>query len=209
MNTPIASPLRVDPLAAALLPVLMHRLNNATQILHGWNALVTVGAFDSERGAADLAFASQVVDETGWALAVLASASGADLLLARRERRGIAPLLDAVQAALRRSDRDLASPEETPPSLAPSAADGWQVPWAIAAWLHASALALPAASTLEWCWKRARDADEIVCRTADHGRRDELELRIGAHLRNARFRRTDSEHALVLPSGSLEWEAQP
>jgi hypothetical protein len=169
----------VDPLTSALLPVLLHRLNNATQILHGWNALLAVSRSADERAGADLAFASQVVDETGWVLAVLASASGADLLLARRERRGLAPLLEVVRDALRRSDRELATCDSPPPSLAP---------------------------TWEWRWSRAVDRDELACRAPDSGHRDDLERRTAERLAAARFRRASHEHVLVLPPGSLQWE---
>ena len=85
-----------DPLGAALLPVLLHRLGNAGQLLSALRSVL--GLEGGERAlherADDLATTAREVEELGWALAALASASGADLLLARREPRGADILLD-------------------------------------------------------------------------------------------------------------------
>jgi len=208
MNVELLDSDRRDPLTAALLPVLMHRLNNATQLLQGLNSLLALREDASliERRGADLAHASKTIDEVGWMLAVLASASGADLLLARRDRRGLAPFLTAVHEALRRCDRELAPCNVALPDLSSGVADGWQLPWGIGAWLFSSALLLPERSRLEWRLENVGGFDEVSCRTPENAGRDELEKRIAEHLPDARFRRTHSDHSLLLARGSLVWE---
>jgi hypothetical protein len=130
----------VDPLVRAALPVLLHGLANTTQLLTGLrSALAFEGGealFASRAG--DLAGASGRIGDLGYALAVLGSASGADLLLARREPRGLAILVGIADEVVRRDGRVLAGPEELP-LLAPQAQDGWQLPWAVASLLLASA----------------------------------------------------------------------
>jgi hypothetical protein len=198
-----------DPFTKAMLPVLMHRLNNATQLLQGWTALASLpgGASLAAERCSDLAEASRTIDETGWLLGVLASASGQELLLARRERRGLEPLLAAVHEAARRSDRELAPHEGSLPDLRPESGDGWQAPWMIGAWLFANALALPEKSRLEWELRRCTNADEVACRAPDRPSRRELESALALRVPGCRFRRTAEEHVLLLPAGSLVWGA--
>jgi hypothetical protein len=202
---------RRDPLTAALLPVLMHRLNNATQLLLGLNSLLASGGGThlAERRGADLAQASQAIDEVGWLLGVLASASGADLLLARRARRGLAPVVVAVREALRRCDRELGPSAEPLPDLASGIADGWQVPWGVGVWLFSSAIVLAERSSLDWRLRQGGDFDELACRSPEDARRDALERRITERLPEARFRRTQDEHGLLLPRGVLLWSGGP
>lgn len=196
-----------DPLTVALLPVLMHRLNNATQVLHGLKAVLALRESTpfTERRGADLAYASRSIDEVGWMLGVLASASGADLLLARRDRRGLAPVVATVHEALQREDRELGPCNVPLPDLDPGVADGWQLPWGIGAWLYSSALLLPERTPLEWRLDRGDAFDELVCRTPENAGREELEKRIAEHLPEARFRRKNGVHALLLSRGSLVW----
>ena len=86
MTEPRTNLLLCDPLAEALFPVLIHRLNNATQVLSALNAALGAGLDDALLGGSseNLAAASRDVHELGWLLGVLASAGGADLLLERR-----------------------------------------------------------------------------------------------------------------------------
>jgi hypothetical protein len=125
---------RGDPLTAALLPVLMHQLNNATQFLQTLGALA---AMDPERDwvgerREDLAQTSREVEGLGYVLAVLACAEGADLLGERRDARGLAHLVEAVRGALRRERRSIGAPEAALAELAPGAGRGWEAPWAVA-----------------------------------------------------------------------------
>lgn len=157
-----------DPLATALLPVVLHGLNNATQVLSSLNALLALES--PENGgevltsrAGDLAHASRQVDELGWMLALVGSASGANVLYARRERAGLRPLVASVRAALRKEARDLAHAERPLPGLASDVADGWQLPWVIGTWIWTSARALPQRSTLDWKLGRSGGHWELVC----------------------------------------------
>jgi len=129
-----------DPLARALMPVVLHQMANATQLLAGLQAVLSMEGGDAmlvER-ADDLARASLDVEDLGWALAVLGSAVGADLLLARRQPRGLAILLPMVGKALQRAERPMPSVPRDLPQLAPAALDGWQAPWAVASLLLAA-----------------------------------------------------------------------
>ena len=94
-----------EPLGRALLPVVLHKLNNATQLLTGLNALLALegGEVTLEARGDDLAAVSRTVDELGWLVAVVASGSGADLLLERREPRGLEIVSRYVAKAARRA----------------------------------------------------------------------------------------------------------
>ena len=80
-------------MAAALLPVLLHRIRNTTQLLSNLNALLALepdgGPALPEGRADDLAAAAGEADELGWLLGVLAGGLGADLLLRRCARRSL------------------------------------------------------------------------------------------------------------------------
>lgn len=122
-----------DPLAELVLPALLHKLGNHTQLLANLNTLLGIegGAELALARGEDLVRASSSVRELGWVMAALASACGADMMLARRERSGLRVLAAFVQEALRRKLRDLHLPREPLPDLAPAAAGGWEVPWAL------------------------------------------------------------------------------
>lgn len=156
-----------DPLAEAAVPVLLHRLNNATQILTSLNSLLALGPDGRalfEARAGDLAYASERVDELGWCLAVAASALGADLLLARRDRAGLVALVELVGEVLRRDGRALAKPAHSLPVLRVDVAHGWQLPWAFASWLWTSGSVLESGAELEWHVSALDDRVRLVCR---------------------------------------------
>jgi len=133
-----------------MLPVLLHRVANATQHLNGLTALLALDPDALGSRGGDLAETSDLVDETGWLLALLASAHGAGLLLARRERHGLRPLVACVRECLRREGRDLGDPGTPLPDLAPDVANGWQLPWALGTWLYESGRSLPPGGSLSW-----------------------------------------------------------
>jgi len=142
-----------DPLTRALMPVLLHRLANATQLITGLNAMLGLEGGEElfATRSDDLARASREVVDLGWAMAVLGSASGADLLLARREPRGLEILLSLAHEAARRSGRPLAPAPSPVPHLAPEVGEGWQLPWGIASLLvSASTEADSGESPLAW-----------------------------------------------------------
>src|SRR5262245_57726535 len=150
VQVPASAPELRDPLARALLPVLLHRVANAAQILSGLDALLPLGPAVLEERSGDLASAGETVDDVGWLLALLASASGSRLLLGRRNRGGLPPLLDGVRGCLRREGRDLAPAEGPLPELAPDVADGWQLPWAIASLFFLEGRGLAPKTALAW-----------------------------------------------------------
>jgi len=130
-----------DPLAAALLPVLVHRMNNTTQLLSNLRAVLQhAGGRDwlGERSG-DLASAYTELDGAGYLLAVLSSACGADLLLARREPRGVALMVAAVGEVVRREGGRFVEPCRPLPDQAPGVHAGWQLAWGFGALLLGSA----------------------------------------------------------------------
>src|SRR5687767_12134325 len=93
-------------LARALLPVLLHELNNHTQYLATLHSLEVSGDPLPDGGEGLLRTAHDV-EELGWLLGLCAGGAGTDLLRARSERTGLAPLVRFVRKALRREQRDL------------------------------------------------------------------------------------------------------
>jgi hypothetical protein len=146
----------VDPLTRALLPTLLHKLGNATQLLTGVNALLAIDGGDAllEERAQDLRRTGVDIERLGWLLGVLSSGCGADLLLARRAPEGLAWMLELLRDATRRAGCAIAAPEAPPPRLAADALDGWQVPWAAATLLHAAAADAEGRAELSWSLAR-------------------------------------------------------
>ena len=143
----------LDPLVELLLPTVIHRLGNATQLLTGLNGLLALGGVDgmalvASRGP-DMERAGGQASRVGYALGVLGSAQGSELLLARREAKGLEWLVDLLIEALRRKGVVLAAVKV--PELAPGAGDGWRSPWAIVRVLLAAAMgAHPEGEAVEW-----------------------------------------------------------
>ncbi len=190
-----------DPLAAALLPILLHGLNNATQVLSSLNALLALDEDGSvlTLRAGDLAHASRQVDELGWLLALVGSASGADVLMARRERAGLRPLVACVRTTLRKESRDLERPERSLPGLATDVADGWQLPWTIGSWLWTSGQSLPAHATLEWGITAQDEHWELHCQAAGTRAHDEIVGRVKSSLPGLEGVRTANASVLRIP----------
>lgn len=138
-----------DFVSKALLPILLHEVNNATQLLVGLRALLGLPGGDKmfAKRADDLARTSRTMDDLGFALAVLSTAGGANMLMARRDSRGIAILGELARRSLERSESSAATMEGDAPLTAPSALEGWQLPWA------AAALILTAAESGAWSWR--------------------------------------------------------
>jgi hypothetical protein len=152
LNSDSAALRSSDPLAVALLPVLLHKLAGTTQLLSGLNALLGIegGEEFALTRSDDLGAASKTAHDLGWLMAVLASAGGTNLLLERREPRGITIVLDVLSDALSRTGRAMRGTGLAPPALAPDVLDGWQVPWSIGALLLAAANDLPPDVALDW-----------------------------------------------------------
>jgi hypothetical protein len=131
-----------EPLAAALLPVLLHRIRNTTQLVSGLNALLSLEPDEPPSlpagRADDLAAAAGEADELGWLLGVLAGGLGADLLMQRCEPRGLATALDLVREALRREGGDLELPEVLP-DMTPEVPTHGELCWVASELVWASA----------------------------------------------------------------------
>jgi len=130
-----------DALSTALLPVLLHEVANVTQTLTGLNAILAMegGSQLFAERAHDLARSGHTASDLGWALAVLGTAGGSNLLLARREPRGLSILFSLLHKACRREELTLSEPTTDLPLLAPACLDGWQLPWALASLVLGSA----------------------------------------------------------------------
>lgn len=195
-----------DPLAVALLPVLLHKLAGATQLLSGLNALLGVegGEVFALTRSDDLGAASRTAHDLGWLMAVLASAGGTNLLLERREPRGIAIVLEVLADALRRKGRELHGVGLAPPALAPEVLDGWQVAWSFGALLLSAADDLAPGEPLEWSLEST--AEGGVRLSAPAG---ESVARISAlvteRLPGARLSMEEGRFSLSLPA---EWIAR-
>jgi len=173
-----------DPLADHLLPVLVHRMNNTTQLLSNLQALGKVSETTdwlSERSE-DLADACGDMDRVGYLMAVVASACGADLLLERRESEGLRFVLEAVTDVARREGREIQRPANPLPLQAPHVHDGWQLPWALGSLLLLAALGLEEGSRLEWQLLEEGDSWVLVSSSCVeegfHGLRERLAERL-------------------------------
>lgn len=136
----------------ALLPVLIHEMNNGTQLLVGFRSLLDIpgGEVLFAQKAGELAQGSSKLEDLGFALAVVSTSSGANMLLARRERRAVQILWELAVRTLERSGEHQVHVQGDPPELAPAALSGWEVPWASAALLlHAS----EAMGAGDWRWR--------------------------------------------------------
>ena len=141
-----------ESVSRALLPVLIHEMNNGTQLLVGFRSLLDLpgGEVLFAQKAGELAAGSSRLEDLGFALAVLSTAGGADMLMARRERRGLRILWELGTQALERSGPGSVHVQGAPPLIRPDALAGWEVPWAGAALLL---LAAEAADAEDWRWR--------------------------------------------------------
>ena len=131
------------PLAAALLPVLLHRINNVTQLLTSVNSILAMTVAEAESGGGagapslargdDLLAAARDADELGWLLGVVGCGLGADLLLERRERRGLDACVRLVRQALQRAGAELElEPATELPSLTSAVPSHGDLCWLVA-----------------------------------------------------------------------------
>lgn len=143
VQVPASAP--ADELARALLPALLHRLNNVTQVLAGLNSLVRVTGSPAalEERAGDLQHAGGALEQLGWLVGALARGMGTGIGSAREDGRALEWLVDLLTEALRREGRKLAGPRVLP------RADFAQS-WDFARRLHAAASARPPGGVLVW-----------------------------------------------------------
>ncbi len=146
-NPPAPAAAGLTDLARALLPVLVHELNNQTQYLAALEHLVADGGALPGEGDG-LAATAAVVAELGWCLGLCAGGLGGDLLQARRECDGLAPLVRLLGRALRREGRELAPHPGPLPVLTPAA--GPDAVWGVGEWILGCARALEPGELLRW-----------------------------------------------------------
>jgi hypothetical protein len=146
----------IDDLSAALVPVLLHKLNNATQYLSALNSLLALGPENTPLSYFDgLGGTSRDVDELGWLLGVAANACGANLLLERRERAGLAAMVRVTAEILRREGRDLERVDRALPEISALDTRGsrdaaWRSAWLVGSWLLSCGRELPRDAVLAW-----------------------------------------------------------
>jgi hypothetical protein len=153
-----------DPLAARLLPVLMHRMNNATQLLSNLHAMSQYGGDRDwiEEHANDLAECSTDIDRMGYLLAVLASACGADLLLKRRIVRGLEVMGHGVLDVVRRDGGAMNGDFRGLPDLAPEIHNGWEFPWAFGSLLYQASVGSSEKSNSSLSWQLLAEDESWV-----------------------------------------------
>jgi hypothetical protein len=153
-----------DPLARLLLPVLVHRMNNTTQLLSNLQTLTRVAAETDwlSARAGDLEAATVDVDELGYLLAVVASASGADLLLERRVAEGLRIMIEAVTDVARRLGKELTRPCGPIPHQSANVRGGWELPWAVGALLLTAAVERSAEEHVDWQLLQENDSWVLV-----------------------------------------------
>ncbi len=98
-----------DELARALLPALLHRLNNVTQVLAGVNSLVRVTGSPAvllER-AGDLEHAGGALERLGWLVGALARGMGTGIGAPREDERRVLELTTVELVELRFLDGKL------------------------------------------------------------------------------------------------------
>jgi len=193
-----------------MLPVLLHRIGNAAQLLSGLDALLAVDPAALEARAGDLAETSGQVGEIGWLLALAASAIGGNLLLERRERDGLDPLVVCVRACLRREGRDLERAPRRLPRLAPGVGEGWELPWAVGSLLYFGGRSAGERVPLRWSIEPLREDWRIACTAKPGSDADRWIARPLERLPAGRFSRAEGEMALEFPRSWLgEAETAP
>jgi hypothetical protein len=204
VQVPASAPSITDPLGRAMLPVLLHRVGNASQLLTALDGLLEVDPRALETRSGDLAAVGETVDEIGWLLALLASASGARLLLDRRERGGLVPLVACVRACLRREGRDLAPPSRELPALAPDVGDGWQLPWGFASLLYLAGRAQAPRAALAWTLDESAEGWSLASGAPRNEDSESFGLWVAKELASARFAADDGRCVLRIPRAWLK-----
>lgn len=140
-------------LAGKLLPVLLHKLNNVTQVFSGLNSLLAVTgdpALLVER-AGDLEHAGAQLHRLGWLVGMIGASQGADLLLARREALGLRWSLEALAELCAREQVRLELPAQLP-RVCPQENEA-AICWDLLLWIRSQ----PAQPVLRLSWTRTSD----------------------------------------------------
>ena len=156
----------LDPLASGLLPALLHRLANTTQLLSGLNSLALLGMGEDlwRERASDVEAACEQAEELGYLLAVVGSGGGADLLGTRRSPQGLRWTVGLLREGLRRRGLDLGPDPEPWPLLASAAPEGWRLPWAVAELLWMASEGMAPDAVLSWSLEADGEAHRLLIR---------------------------------------------
>lgn len=174
-------------LLAQALPVLLHKLANQTQLITGFHAILKMDGGEAlvEARSPDLAAAGQHVEQVGWLLAALSSGAGHNLMLARREPRGLIWMVDLVHETLRKSGVEAAGFGQPLPHMTPRAPEGWRLPWVLACMLF-EAYQDGTRSHLAWSLEPSAGG-EWTLRIPGMGDVQELLGQLASHLDEARW----------------------
>ncbi|MFT5199496.1 MAG: hypothetical protein ACI87O_002165 [Planctomycetota bacterium] len=120
------------------LPVLLHKLANQTQLITGFHAILRMDGSEAlvEARSPDLTNAGHQVEQVGWLLAALSSGSGHNLMLSRREPRGLVWMGQLVHEVLRKQGVEAAGFGQGFPSMSSKAPEGWRLPWVAGCMLY-------------------------------------------------------------------------
>ncbi|MEM7311457.1 MAG: hypothetical protein AAF682_32640 [Planctomycetota bacterium] len=154
-----AGPLQdaTEDLLAQVLPVVQERMKRASTKLASCSKRLArdPGSLQrAPRGAGELEEVQQESETLGWVLGVLASASGDDLLLARREPYGIALVGDLVGEVLASEGRALEPDASMFPDVASRIEDGWRLPWVVGLLVRLASRSVPSDEPVRWAFER-------------------------------------------------------
>ncbi|MCZ6464391.1 MAG: hypothetical protein O7A09_08625 [Proteobacteria bacterium] len=167
MTDPEPSPFEeaTEDLLAAILPVVLERMQRATRRLRACSEEIARDpgfAARHGRGLPELEKVQRDSEKLGWMMGVLASASGEDLLLTRREPFGIALVFELVAESLEKEGHVLEPAPTNLPEVAPDVGAGWRLPWVFGVLLRHAGACIPPGALLEWGLERGQDTLELV-----------------------------------------------
>lgn len=193
-----------DLLGRLLVPRLLVELSRATEELERLREELAAPRQVDGDPSRELEAVGERVEELGWCLALVASAAGMDLVLERREERGLLVVVELLARAL--SDDGVELEHGAGPAwLAPGVPRGWSLPWAVASLLLAAVLE-GGAGRYRWsvepgqeCWR--------VRLPGGRAPADLWNEVVAGRLDGARLEAVEEGLALVTPAGW--WRSSP
>ncbi|MBL4769739.1 MAG: hypothetical protein JKY61_01000 [Planctomycetes bacterium] len=151
-------------LLSLALPVLLHKLANQTQLITGFHAILRMEGSEAlvEARSPDLISAGNRVEQVGWLLAALSSGAGHNLMLSRREPRGLTWMVELVHEILRKEGVEAPGFAQAVPSIAPAAPEGWRLPWVVGCMLFEAHQDGEPGLT-PWSMNRGESGEHVLC----------------------------------------------